>query len=68
MPSCILILGYNGTGKTTITRQLIAHEAEKGGRSLIIIPDDIEYEDVPYIDQPKQVQGLQGVAKLLIVP
>lgn len=65
MPSCILILGYNGTGKTTITRQLIAHEAEKGGRSLIIIPDDIEYEDVPYIDQPKQVQGLQGVAKTI---
>lgn len=41
----MIILGYNGTGKTTLLKKIIQNEINKGGRALIITPDDIEFNE-----------------------
>jgi AAA15 family ATPase/GTPase len=46
----IIILGYNGTGKTTLLKQLVNKETNAGRRSLIVTPDDMEWQELSYID------------------
>lgn len=47
----IIILGFNGTGKTTITKQLVANEMKKpSGRGLVVTPDDIEWQTLPDVN------------------
>jgi len=46
----IIILGYTGTGKTTITQRFVNNEVQKKSRVLIVMPDDREWEQYPYID------------------
>ncbi|MDY0285127.1 MAG: ATP-binding protein [Bacteroidales bacterium] len=44
----IIVLGYNGTGKTTLVKELLAAELRKpAGRGLIVTPDDIEWRTLP---------------------
>lgn len=42
-----IILGTNGTGKTTLLRQILTASPEK---SLVITPDDIEWSDAPAVE------------------
>ena len=50
---CTLVLGFNGTGKTTFLRQLflrmLSATQERGGRLkiLIVTPDDTEWQGFP---------------------
>lgn len=50
---CTLVLGFNGTGKTTFLRQLflrmLSATQERGGRLkiLIVTPDDTEWQEFP---------------------
>lgn len=47
----ILILGTNGTGKTTLSKQFVKNELErKDGRVLIVTPDDAEWLQYPRIN------------------
>ena len=47
----ILIIGYNGTGKSTTVKKLLANELKKPeGRALIITPDDMEFSFLPLVN------------------
>ncbi len=47
----ILIIGYTGTGKTTIVKRLVMNELKKpNGRALVITPDDMEWVFFPLVN------------------
>lgn len=39
-----ILLGFNGTGKTTLLRKILE---ESGQRALVVTPDDVEWTDIP---------------------
>ncbi len=54
-----IILGYNGTGKSTLTRSIITSYLKKPGRkALIITPDAAEWTDMPEttLEKPSDFQ------------
>jgi hypothetical protein len=57
-----IIVGTNGTGKTTLLNKLIS---EKGGKSLIIDPDGMEWGHVQEIEPEKCGELKSGQAKIL---
>ena len=49
-PNQIIILGTNGTGKTTLTKQLVLNEIRKqGSHVLVVVPDDMEWNSLPWV-------------------
>ena len=62
----VLVLGYNGTGKTTFIRQLVEAVYQK---CLIITPDVIEWQDVPENTlERKEDFNFYGVQKHIFNP
>ena len=57
-----IIVGTNGTGKTTLLNKLVD---EKGGKSLIIDPDGMEWSHVEEIAPEKCGELKNGQAKIL---
>ncbi len=47
----IIVLGYNGTGKTTLVKKMIAGSLKNGRRVLVVTPDDIEFSTIPPVHQ-----------------
>ncbi|GET20474.1 ATP-binding protein [Prolixibacter denitrificans] len=50
----IILLGFNGTGKTTLTRKFVESEISRGGKVLVITPDYSEWNnlEVTRLDKP----------------
>ena len=42
----IIILGFNGTGKTTLTRRFVERAMKRGEKVLVITPDFAEWTDI----------------------
>lgn len=65
-----IILGYNGTGKTTITKKIVLHELKKKRRALIITPDDIEWPTVEMVHPkfPHRIREYVGARKMIYQP
>lgn len=61
----IIIVGTNGTGKTTLTRQLIA---ANGRRILVVDPDGIEWHDLATIESGDINRIKQGKRARIIAP
>lgn len=59
-----IILGYNGTGKSTFAKQLLLKELEKDNRALVITPDPVEWQNLTEIDI-KDVKRFKGAAKIV---
>tara|TARA_R100000664_G_scaffold32108_1_gene46528 strand:+ start:1670 stop:2221 length:552 start_codon:yes stop_codon:yes gene_type:complete len=57
-----IIVGTNGTGKTTLLNKLIN---EKGGKSLVIDPDGMEWQHIEEIPPEKAGENFSGQAKIL---
>ena len=57
-----IIVGTNGTGKTTLLNKLIS---EKGGKSLVIDPDGLEWQHIEEIQPEKARELKSGQAKIL---
>ena len=47
----IIVLGYNGTGKTTFVKKMIVSMLKNGRRVLVVTPDDIEFSTIPMVHQ-----------------
>lgn len=64
----IVILGTNGTGKSTLVKELVQVANEKGRRALIITPDPVEWQQYaeiePDINLLKQ-NGFTGTRKIV---
>ena len=56
-----IIVGTNGTGKTTLLNKLIN---EKGGKSLVIDPDGLEWQQVQEIKPEQAGELTSGQAKI----
>lgn len=64
----IVIIGTNGTGKTTLVKKLVANELKKNkARVLIVTPDDIEFPTVPLVHPhfPYRVGVYLGARKII---
>lgn len=44
-----IILGYNGTGKTTLVKKIVLNEIKHRRRVLIVTPDDIEWNTIEMV-------------------
>lgn len=64
-----LIMGTNGTGKTTLIKELVLAELKKkDGRVLILTPDYSEFTEIPEV-HPKfteRIQRYTGVRKIIV--
>lgn len=64
----IIVIGYNGTGKTTLVKKIIAAELKKQeGRALIVTPDDIEFQSLEYVHDrfPERIKWYKGARKII---
>lgn len=67
-PTFTILLGTNGTGKTTLLRLLIGKNEALNRRVLIVTPDDIEWQGVEEISKPSEIYNFEGVRKILFMP
>ena len=67
-PSQILVIGTNGTGKTTFLENLIRAEREKeSNRILIVVPDLLDFDHVEYTEK-QSIGNFSGVKKIIYSP
>ena len=66
---CTAILGTNGTGKSTLVAKMIAAFVKKGGRALIVTPDDREWGRIKMIDPANtaELRTFKGVRKTIFL-
>lgn len=66
-PKLILVAGTNGTGKTTLVKNIVADERKRGNRVLIVVPDDMEWPTIPWVNErfPKRVEWYVGARKIV---
>jgi len=63
-----MILGTNGTGKTTLLKQLIVNEMKKKENHILILtPDDAEFQNVPEVHPgfPERIERYTGARKII---
>ena len=68
-PFFIMILGTNGTGKTTKLKELILNELKKEKNHILILtPDDAEFTQIPEVhpDFPDRIQRYSGTRKIIV--
>jgi ABC-type sugar transport system ATPase subunit len=66
---CVAILGTNGTGKSTQVARMVAAHVKKGGRALIVTPDDREWPSIPMVDvtNRKKLADFKGTRKTIFL-
>lgn len=57
-----LVVGINGTGKTTFLRQNVV---ERRPKVLVITPDECEWRQLPVVEQPRDIFYLNGAARMI---
>lgn len=61
----LIIIGTNGTGKTTFSRKLAETEINNGGKVLILTPDFSEWTDV---DEVFDIKKINNIGKIIYEP
>lgn len=70
-PKQILIIGTNGTGKSTLAKKLVLSELKKkDSHVLLVVPDDMEWNTVPFVHPnfPHRIENYVGVRKIIYFP
>ena len=70
-PKQIIVLGTNGTGKTTFVKKLVANELKKNdSHVLVTVPDDMEWPTLPYVHPrfPHRIENYVGARKIIYEP
>ena len=67
-PKQIIVLGTNGTGKTTFVKKLVLSELKKkDSHILIVVPDDMEWDTIEYVHPkyPGRIESYVGARKVI---
>lgn len=67
-PKQIIVLGTNGTGKTTFVKKLVVSELKKkDSHILIVVPDDMEWNTVEFVHPkfPERIERYVGARKII---
>ena len=70
-PKQLVILGTNGTGKTTFTKKLLINEIKKeNSHALVVTPDDMEWNTLPFVHPkfPNRIEWYVGARKIIYYP
>lgn len=70
-PKQIIVLGTNGTGKTTLVKKLVINEIKKSdSHVLIVTPDDMEWNTVQYVNSrfKHRIETYTGARKIIYEP
>lgn len=70
-PKQIIIIGTNGTGKTTFAKNLVLAELKKkDSHILLVVPDDMEWNTIPFVhpDYPHRIEKYVGARKICYFP
>jgi hypothetical protein len=59
----VVMLGFNGTGKTTLLKEVVSTCVNAGQKALIVVPDSIEWSEYDLIDisEPLEFKGARRV-------
>lgn len=57
-----LVVGINGTGKTTFLRQNVV---ERSRKALVVTPDEAEWRFLPTVSTAAEIYNMQGAARLV---
>jgi len=67
-PKQIIVLGTNGTGKTTLVKKLVINELKKADTQvLVVVPDDMEWNSIPWVNPrfPQRIESYVKVRKVV---
>lgn len=67
-PKQILVMGTNGTGKTTFVKKLVINELKKpDSHILVVVPDDMEWNSLEYVNSrfPHRIEWYKGARKII---
>jgi ABC-type Mn2+/Zn2+ transport system ATPase subunit len=67
-PKQIIVLGTNGTGKTTLVKKLVINELKKeDSHVLVVVPDDMEWDSLEYVHPkfPHRIEWYKGARKII---
>ena len=70
-PKQIIVLGTNGTGKTTLVKKLVLNELKKkDSHILVVVPDDMEWDSLQYVHPkfPHRIEHYVGARKIIYEP
>ena len=70
-PKQIIVLGTNGTGKTTLVKKLVINEMKKkDSHVLVTVPDDMEWPTLSYVHPkfPHRIENYVGARKIIYEP
>lgn len=70
-PKNIIFIGTNGTGKTSALKRLVVAELKKkDSHVLIVVPDDMEWNMVPFVNArfPERIKNYVGARKIIYFP
>jgi GTPase SAR1 family protein len=67
-PSQIVIIGTNGTGKTTFVEHLLSEELKKGNNHILIVV--LDYKDFDHVEytEKQSIGNFSGVKKIIYFP
>lgn len=66
-PKQIVVVGTNGTGKTTLVKEIVKEQLKLGRRVLVVVPDDCEWNFFPDVNPrfPERIAWYKGARKII---
>lgn len=63
-PVCSIIVGINGTGKTSFVKNILEHTVNAKNRALIVTPDPSEWRQVEEVSG-REIATFKGIRKII---